>query len=1103
MLDWIVNTKLKARVWRSITKKRSKSTENGTNDTKDTQVDQREGEVTDETDRPPPLPPRKPSKEGQRCTQQSCSGPARQLRRDVTRDHDGPSQREHLGHSWPRHGKGMADYKTKYSSETDIMSTHSLHARRKRHNFTKKKHDPCIILSRSSSTSSSNGSLDEHASTNGNDITPSPDINMNHFNARGFELNGNYVQKSKSCETRNQNVEYLRQHSNEEVRRGGLEVPSIRHSHSDASLQSLRSCPEMSRGSSYEFDINSDIQSPCYGRDYNALIKHMQKSPFRRKEQTPPSKPFSSFDVNEVDSVARRERASRRMPQRPHSIGYFENNRYNKVTNVRRQLTVGGRISDPNQCHSSPASPLQKRMPLVLQDDPGSVSDLEYIMESPHEMRSFDVSRENSLVSEEEVSKLCGDLRRLTTNNENENGYVKVLASPRVSPDIFHSVPGVVVTSDSDETSDSQNGKVYQSHKGQNFLSVPKKTSRRKSSLSLTSGSEESDCEPSPPLSRRGRRAAIVDTKNFGDVSPTNLSPEVSPSNSCDEGEGASNIAQRLRRRRSSVELAMSIYPGDLLVQEHHKKLLKRNTVADFHALRHGSSSTSTINDVDAKKGRQSFSLLKLMKSRSKEALSKLEDVLAGMKPSEFKDNYLAVYKSLHWSDLIASSDKQTEQMCLSETERKRREAVWELFKSECVFLIDHLMVLKHCFMEPLKKVQVEGHLMYAEPQDLFGNLDEICYVSYTFCKDFIAALLKGMSSTEFGSTRVLLKAFERFSTHSKDGDIYHTYCLNYTNALTYLEKLRRHDDFTEFERWCEQDTRCKRLQLTDLLVAPMQHCTKLPLLLGNIRKYTECDDEIGQLTDSIERVEMSLQNMEEKIKWVKNYERVQEVQRQLLWPPVTELEPRVFIPEYLKNTLLKQPCERLLACPQRQLLHEGQLTLVESTKATEVYLFLFDDILLITRVKKSARKKQAQLEVTGTQTSCDKITYTVHKQPVALDRLSVHDISQSEAAANGVKCAFVIVQISRFQQIIGVYTLQSPTDAAKNAWLEKLGEAREKFTNKDDSNQDLNTENVEARENRQSRFSEISFSPPRRQRKNGTLKSSHTKALSVDSVYI
>ena len=42
------------------------------------------------------------------------------------------------------------------------------------------------------------------------------------------------------------------------------------------------------------------------------------------------------------------------------------------------------------------------------------------------------------------------------------------------------------------------------------------------------------------------------------------------------------------------------------------------------------------------------------------------------------------------------ADDVNTEIADVSETERKRREAVWELFRSECVFLIDHLMVLKH-----------------------------------------------------------------------------------------------------------------------------------------------------------------------------------------------------------------------------------------------------------------------------------------------------------------------------------------------------------------------------------------------------------------------
>jgi len=37
---------------------------------------------------------------------------------------------------------------------------------------------------------------------------------------------------------------------------------------------------------------------------------------------------------------------------------------------------------------------------------------------------------------------------------------------------------------------------------------------------------------------------------------------------------------------------------------------------------------------------------------------------------------------------------------------------------------------------------------------------------------------------------------------------------------------------------------------------------------------------------------------LEAKMMWLKNFERVQEIQQQIQWQPVTELEPRAFIPE-------------------------------------------------------------------------------------------------------------------------------------------------------------------------------------------------------------
>lgn len=67
----------------------------------------------------------------------------------------------------------------------------------------------------------------------------------------------------------------------------------------------------------------------------------------------------------------------------------------------------------------------------------------------------------------------------------------------------------------------------------------------------------------------------------------------------------------------------------------------------------------------------------------------------------------------------------------------------------------------------------------------------------------------------------------------------------------------------TFFCQWCSQDPRCNRLQLTDLLVAPLQHCTKFPLLLGNVKKYTEDEQEKEALSDLIDKVNMSLRKLQ------------------------------------------------------------------------------------------------------------------------------------------------------------------------------------------------------------------------------------------------
>ena len=98
--------------------------------------------------------------------------------------------------------------------------------------------------------------------------------------------------------------------------------------------------------------------------------------------------------------------------------------------------------------------------------------------------------------------------------------------------------------------------------------------------------------------------------------------------------------------------------------------------------------------------------------------------------------------------------------------------------------------------MEPLKKVQVEGYVMFAEPEVLFGNLDELCCVS----------------------------CFQKINPDLSDN-------LSCAGYLCFLQGVCQpsHQACNTGGRFtCNKDPRCKKLQHTDLLVAPVHHIMKV-----------------------------------------------------------------------------------------------------------------------------------------------------------------------------------------------------------------------------------------------------------------------------------
>lgn len=256
---------------------------------------------------------------------------------------------------------------------------------------------------------------------------------------------------------------------------------------------------------------------------------------------------------------------------------------------------------------------------------------------------------------------------------------------------------------------------------------------------------------------------------------------------------------------------------------------------------------------------------------------------------------------------MVRQSSLSTLSSTITRTEQKRQRALWDLFQSECTFFFDHLMTLKNVYMEPLKKIQVEGFAMFADPDVLFGNLDELCCGVYDFCKEFLYIIMRTLKTRpeELNATDVLIKLYKKNPKIDHLRGVYHRYTLNYINALTYLESLRRQVEFVEFEKWSSRDIRCKKLQLTDLLVAPVQHIMRVPIILRDIESHTEHMRDRDEIRAILAVEEASLRELDDKMRWLKNFERLLEIQKNIHWPNVLELDSKLFVPDVSLSPML------------------------------------------------------------------------------------------------------------------------------------------------------------------------------------------------------
>lgn len=464
----------------------------------------------------------------------------------------------------------------------------------------------------------------------------------------------------------------------------------------------------------------------------------------------------------------------------------------------------------------------------------------------------------------------------------------------------------------------------------------------------------------------------------------------------------------------------MDVSPGDLFVS---------NGAADI------------LNDT--KKSKWPFSRRSTTKGKVQtSAASDIEKYLLKTQIQDWRNFDLQRYKDFSLSDFLQDQSVQLSAAADPRTLR-RQEAIWELFTSECVYFLDQLMVLKEVFSATLSNLQTRNCLADVDSWRLFANLKELCLLSFGFLNNLLAVVRDVVQTAEGGGStlvELLSKAFQDSICHCLQ-----KYCLNYSAALLYLDNLKAREDFGIYVKWCERNEQCRRLQLRDLLVAPLQRLTRYPLLLRNVAKRCQMEEEVRGLQAVAEQVDTSICDLEGKVKWLDNYQKVKQLRDALVWLPVWERDKRAFVPESLKHLLKAVTLENLIS--HRSLLHEGKLVLTENAKLVDVYLFLFDEFLLITKIKRSKKKalgpEQNPLRLQQNQ-ELDQLlkegsTFTVVDQPVSLDRLQLRNIDQLNASTSGLPHSFIIMHQNRYQQCVGAFILQAASESAKREWMSKI----------------------------------------------------------------
>ncbi|XP_025070578.1 rho guanine nucleotide exchange factor 26 isoform X2 [Alligator sinensis] len=296
--------------------------------------------------------------------------------------------------------------------------------------------------------------------------------------------------------------------------------------------------------------------------------------------------------------------------------------------------------------------------------------------------------------------------------------------------------------------------------------------------------------------------------------------------------------------------------------------------------------------------------------------------------PKEQKtdEKIVVQYKPLRstWSQLSVVKRNGLSQT-ISQEERKRQEAIFEVISSEHSYLLS-LEILIRMFKN---SKELSFTMTKTESHHLFSNISDVCEASKKFFKELEMRHQNNIFIDDISDI------VEKHTTSTFDP--YVKYCTNEVYQQRTLQKLlATNPTFKEVLSRIESHEDCRNLPMISFLILPMQRVTRLPLLMDTICQKTPKDSP---------KYEDCKRALKELVRLCNEGARKME-RTEMMYTINSQLEFKI------------KPFP--LVSSSRWLVKRGELTAYvedtglfsKRTSKQQVYFFLFNDVLIITKKK-------------------------------------------------------------------------------------------------------------------------------------------------------